>query len=106
MITFDVVDDIINEVQYDTERVEIRMKELPKPPVETSSEESKDEDLEFAIYDDQITKEDSTPTLRRDFNVDDLITHDPNEKQFNVPKKNMRRAARLNADSETYNAEI
>ena len=29
-----------------------------------------------------------------------------NEKQFNVPQKNMRRAARLNADSETYTAEI
>ena len=52
MINFDVVDDIINEVQYETERVEIRMKELPKPPIETSSEESKDEDPEFAIYDD------------------------------------------------------
>ena len=74
--------------------------------METSSEESKDSELELAIYDDQVKKDDITLTLKRDFNVDDLITHDEDEKLFNVPQRNKRREARLNADSETYQAEM
>ena len=38
--------------------------------------------------------------------MDDLITHDEDEKLFNVPQRNKRREARLNADSETYKAEM
>ena len=80
------------------------MKEPPVKQVEASSEDSKVEDLELAIYDDQVTNDNST--LKRDFNVDDLIHHKDEDKLFNVPQRNMRRAMRLNSDTETYKKEF
>ena len=77
MIDFDIVDHIINEVENETAKVEIRMTEKSKKePVVEMEEES--EEIELAIYDDIITNDNST--LKKDFNPEDLIKHNDEEK--------------------------